>query len=248
MLGLGIVSVGALQHRLAGLGHEAAHYSLLKNKILNDLIGDIFCMFPILSTIHFYRLFHMAHHQYTNDPTRDPDLVTLGGAGWSKGFRCRGGNSSTAARSPDVHRTPCLPQIRARLHRHQRAGPVGERLPQPHGRVARNGPRLASAGGGARARLFARLYRGTVGDHAGGSAALVGVRGDPRHAPRCGDSPGAAPDGLLQLAIPPGLFRPDLRRASGWCIFRGFWSRWGYSVLRQMGDRPSTSGFSGSFP
>ena len=79
MLGLGIVSVGALQHRLAGLGHEAAHYSLLKNKILNDLIGDIFCMFPILSTIHFYRLFHMAHHQYTNDPTRDPDLVTLGG-------------------------------------------------------------------------------------------------------------------------------------------------------------------------
>jgi fatty acid desaturase len=78
VLGLGIVSVGALQHRLAGLGHEAAHYSLLKNKLLNDLIGDIFCMFPILSTIHFYRLFHLAHHQYTNDPTRDPDLVTLG--------------------------------------------------------------------------------------------------------------------------------------------------------------------------
>jgi fatty acid desaturase len=79
-LGLGIVSVGALQHRLAGLGHEAAHYSLLKNKILNDLIGDVFCMFPILATIHFYRLFHLAHHQYTNDPTRDPDLVTLGGS------------------------------------------------------------------------------------------------------------------------------------------------------------------------
>src|SRR5262249_55868656 len=27
-----------------------------------------------------YRLFHLAHHQYTNDPTRDPDLVTLGGS------------------------------------------------------------------------------------------------------------------------------------------------------------------------
>jgi fatty acid desaturase len=80
VLGVGIVLVGALQHRLAGLGHEAAHYSLLKNKVLNDLIGDVFCMFPILSTIHFYRLFHLAHHQYTNDPTRDPDLVTLGGS------------------------------------------------------------------------------------------------------------------------------------------------------------------------
>src|SRR5262249_17970437 len=80
VLALGIVLVGALQHRLAGLGHEAAHYSLLKNKLLTDLIGDIFCMSPILSTIHFYRLFHLAHHQYTNDPTRDPDLVTLGGS------------------------------------------------------------------------------------------------------------------------------------------------------------------------
>jgi fatty acid desaturase len=75
-----IVLVGALQHRLAGLGHEAAHYCLLKNKLLNDLVGDLFCLVPILSTLHFYRLFHLAHHQYTNDPGRDPDLVTLGGS------------------------------------------------------------------------------------------------------------------------------------------------------------------------
>src|SRR6516162_8954192 len=80
VLATAIVLVGALQHRLAGLGHEAAHYSLLKNKLLNDLIGDVFCLFPILSTVHFYRLFHLAHHQYTNDPTRDPDLATLGGS------------------------------------------------------------------------------------------------------------------------------------------------------------------------
>ena len=48
VLGLVIVSVGAPQHRF---GHEAAHYTLLKNKVLNDLIGDVFCMFPIFSTI-----------------------------------------------------------------------------------------------------------------------------------------------------------------------------------------------------
>ena len=80
VLALAVVLIGGIQHRLAGLGHESAHYTLLKNKLLNDLVGDLFCMFPILVTVHFYRLFHLAHHQYTNDPERDPDLVTLGGS------------------------------------------------------------------------------------------------------------------------------------------------------------------------
>ncbi len=75
---LAIVLIGGLMHRLAGLGHEASHYSLLRNKWANDFVGDVFCLFPILATIHFYRLFHMAHHQYTNDPELDPDLVNLG--------------------------------------------------------------------------------------------------------------------------------------------------------------------------
>jgi fatty acid desaturase len=73
-----IVLIGGLMHRLAGLGHEASHYSLLRNKWANDLVGDVFCFFPILATVHFYRLFHMAHHQYTNHPELDPDLVNLG--------------------------------------------------------------------------------------------------------------------------------------------------------------------------
>ena len=73
-----ITLIGALQHRLAGLGHEASHYTFMKNRFLNDFIPDLFCMFPILTTVHFYRVFHMAHHQYTNDPERDPDLLNLG--------------------------------------------------------------------------------------------------------------------------------------------------------------------------
>ena len=58
------ILVGAIQHRLAGLGHEASHYSFMKNRVLNDLVPDVFCMFPLMTTVHFYRLFHMAHHQY----------------------------------------------------------------------------------------------------------------------------------------------------------------------------------------
>jgi fatty acid desaturase len=73
-----IALVGGIQHRLAGLGHEASHYSFMKNRLLNDLVPDLFCMFPLMTTVHFYRLFHMAHHQFTNDPARDPDLQNLG--------------------------------------------------------------------------------------------------------------------------------------------------------------------------
>jgi fatty acid desaturase len=83
---LAIILVGGLQHRLAGLGHEASHYTFMKNRLLNDLIPDLFCMFPILTTVHFYRIFHMAHHQYTNDPRRDPDLLNLGHAKRSNEF------------------------------------------------------------------------------------------------------------------------------------------------------------------
>jgi fatty acid desaturase len=78
VFGAAIVAVGGLQHRLAGLGHESAHYTFMKHRYLNDLIPDLFCMFPLLSTIHFYRLFHLGHHQFTNDPHRDPDLLNLG--------------------------------------------------------------------------------------------------------------------------------------------------------------------------
>ena len=75
---IAVMLIGGIQHRLAGLGHESSHYSFMKSRTLNDLIPDLFCMFPLMTTIHFYRLFHMGHHQFTNDPARDPDLQNLG--------------------------------------------------------------------------------------------------------------------------------------------------------------------------
>lgn len=73
-----VVLMGGSLHRLAGLGHESAHYTLIRNKFANDLVGDLFCFFPIWSSVHLYRLFHMAHHKYVNDPELDPDLVNMG--------------------------------------------------------------------------------------------------------------------------------------------------------------------------
>src|SRR5207249_4844170 len=76
-----IVLIGAGQHRLTTLGHEASHYMLFKHRKLNELVSDFFCMFPMWSTTHHYRLQHLAHHQFPNDPERDPDVMQMDASG-----------------------------------------------------------------------------------------------------------------------------------------------------------------------
>jgi fatty acid desaturase len=73
------------QHRLIMLGHEASHYLLFRNRLLNELASGGLCMYPILSVTQNYRLQHLAHHQYVNDPARDPDLHFME----ASGQRCR---------------------------------------------------------------------------------------------------------------------------------------------------------------
>ena len=74
---LAVFMIGAGQHQLTGLGHEGSHHSLFKNKKWNEFASDVFCMFPVYSTTHFYRLQHLAHHQFVNDPEKDPDVSQL---------------------------------------------------------------------------------------------------------------------------------------------------------------------------
>src|SRR5580692_10746277 len=82
---LAIILIGACQHRLTNMTHEASHYMLFRNRLLNDLVSDWLCMFPMLSSTHHYRLQHLAHHQYVNDPDRDPDVSQLQTSGhWLK--------------------------------------------------------------------------------------------------------------------------------------------------------------------
>jgi fatty acid desaturase len=78
---LAITLLGAGQHRLTTLGHEASHYMLFCNRRLNELASDFLCMFPVWSTTHHYRLQHLAHHQFPNDPERDPDVAQMEGSG-----------------------------------------------------------------------------------------------------------------------------------------------------------------------
>jgi fatty acid desaturase len=71
---IAIVLVGAGQHQLTVLAHEASHHTLFRTKLLNELVSDWCCMFAMMSTTHHYRLHHLAHHQFVNDPARDPNV------------------------------------------------------------------------------------------------------------------------------------------------------------------------------
>jgi fatty acid desaturase len=83
---LAIILVGAGQHQLSGLSHEGSHYILFRNRYLNDLASDLFTMFPLFASIYHYRLQHLAHHQFVNDPDRDPDVSQLKTSGHWLGF------------------------------------------------------------------------------------------------------------------------------------------------------------------
>ncbi len=76
-----LFTIGASQHQLAGALHEAVHHTLFKNRTLNELASDWLCAFPILTSTYQFRLYHLAHHQFVNDPKRDPDFALLKDSG-----------------------------------------------------------------------------------------------------------------------------------------------------------------------
>src|SRR4029453_3157396 len=79
---LALVWMGVAQHRLGGLAHDALHHLLFKNRYLNELVSDWFCMFPIFILTYFFRLEHLGHHQRVNDPEGDPDVSLLKESGY----------------------------------------------------------------------------------------------------------------------------------------------------------------------
>ncbi len=123
-----MILIGGLQHRLAGLGHESSHYSFMRNRYLNDLIPDVFCMFPLMTTIHFYRLFHLGHHQFTNDPERDPDLLNLGHGKRAKDFPMSRMSVHHAGLFRVRRRAAAVSQLPVGLHEGEHAGPGPERV------------------------------------------------------------------------------------------------------------------------
>ncbi len=72
-----MVLIGALQHALFILAHDAAHYRLYECRWLNDAVG---CALGIAGGISMrtYRVIHRLHHNHLYGP-QDPDIALHGG-------------------------------------------------------------------------------------------------------------------------------------------------------------------------
>ena len=70
--------------RIPGVVHDQnavlGRANLLRARYANALASDWFCMYPLFGSTQHYRLQHIAHHQFVNDPDRDPDVspVSMG--------------------------------------------------------------------------------------------------------------------------------------------------------------------------
>jgi fatty acid desaturase len=60
--------IASRQHAMLALIHEAAHYHLLSNRAVGDVVSDLLCAFPLNMTTAGYRHEHMLHHRYVNTP------------------------------------------------------------------------------------------------------------------------------------------------------------------------------------
>ena len=64
---------GILLVFLFTLSHECTHQTPFRSKWLNEAAGHA-CALAIALPFTWFRYFHLAHHKYTNDPERDPEL------------------------------------------------------------------------------------------------------------------------------------------------------------------------------
>ena len=63
---LAVMFIGARQHALIIMGHDASHYRYLPKRWQNELFSNLFLMWPVFASVEGFRKFHSTHHQYTN--------------------------------------------------------------------------------------------------------------------------------------------------------------------------------------
>lgn len=59
------------------VGHETVHKTAFSSPLLNDIVLWLSCI-PIFYVPEIFRRLHFAHHRYTQDPERDPE-ISIGG-------------------------------------------------------------------------------------------------------------------------------------------------------------------------
>ena len=75
-LAAAVVIHGVALSALFCAAHESVHRTAFRSRCINDIVASA-CGVALLLPSRWFRLFHAAHHRYTQDPARDPEL-----AGW----------------------------------------------------------------------------------------------------------------------------------------------------------------------
>jgi fatty acid desaturase len=70
---LALLIIGNRQHALAILGHDGTHFTLSRNRRLNDHLTNLIAFWPIGLTVSGYRTLHFKHHRHAGTED-DPEL------------------------------------------------------------------------------------------------------------------------------------------------------------------------------
>jgi fatty acid desaturase len=71
-----LMLLGIAQSALFAPVHETMHLTAFNSRRANAVVGWLVAC-PSLLNWHFYGVFHLAHHRFTQDPARDPELTPL---------------------------------------------------------------------------------------------------------------------------------------------------------------------------
>ena len=55
--------------------HETVHWTAFRTRSINDVVASL-CGAILMLPARYFRAFHFAHHRFTQDPARDPELAT----------------------------------------------------------------------------------------------------------------------------------------------------------------------------
>ena len=61
--------------------HETVHYTAFRSRSINRAVSAV-CGWILVLPPRYFRAFHLAHHRYTQDPERDPELAVAPPRTW----------------------------------------------------------------------------------------------------------------------------------------------------------------------
>jgi fatty acid desaturase len=64
---LAVLVIGARQHALTVITHDAAHFRFLNNHHLNDWLGDLLAAWPVFISVRLFRIPHGPHHRFIGE-------------------------------------------------------------------------------------------------------------------------------------------------------------------------------------